>query len=217
MRSQAALAILFSMLAFGQSEAALRAYFEGKLVRSRIDLPGTHEGLDINYRKQPPMEVKSYQRRLNEWGAAVQAGREIVVTAVRVKGKNIEFQLGGGGLHESSSVSYNTSVRKSSREESLDREISREKDSRRKDSLRRERDRLRSYREREERRLRAEKARLEEIKRRELHEKAFRFGSRINLWFPNDYLKESVPNPDELMSMLGEYIDFGPMNGAVRR
>lgn len=217
MRSQAALAILFSMLAFGQNEAALREYFEGRTVRSKLDLPGTHEGLDINFKKEPPMEVKSYRRRLNEWGPAVEAGREIVVTAVRVKGKNIEFQLGGGGLHESSSVSYNTTVRKSSREESLDREISRETDAKRKDRLKSERDRLRSHREREERRLRAEKARLEEIKRRELHEKAFRFGSRINLWFPNDYLKETVPSPDELMSMLDQYIDFSPMNRAVRR
>jgi hypothetical protein len=197
---------------WGQSEEALRAYFEGKHVQSRVDLPGTHLGLDIHYRKQPPADLKALQRRLNEWGPAIRPGADILVTAVRVKGKNIEFQLGGGGLHESSSVDYPTNVPRSRREEELDRDVRKETDPRRKDALKRDLDRLRSRREQEERRLRAEKARLEEMKKFELREKAYRYGSRINLWFEKEYLKESVPTPEQLISMLEEWVDFSPMN-----
>lgn len=195
---------------WGQTEAALRAAFEGKYVRTRVELPGTHQGLDIHYRKQPPIDMRQYQNRLNEWGAAVRPGVDILVTAIRVKGKNIEFQLGGGGLHESSSVDFPTSVPKSRREEDLERDVKREMDSRRKSDMNRELDRMRSRRYDEERRLRAEKARLEEMKKRELREKAYRYGSRINLWFEKDYLKESIPTPQGLIEMLEEWVDFNP-------
>ena len=201
---------------WGQSDGALRTYFEGKYVRTKIDLPGTHNGLDVYYRRQPPMDLRTYQSRLNEWGAAVQAGSDIMVTTVRVKGKNIEFQLGGGGLNESASVDFPTNVPKSRYEEDLERDIRKETDSRRRDSMRREVDRLRSRRDLEERRLRAEKTRLEAMKQRELREKAYRYGSRINIWFDKDYLKESIPRPEDLMRMLDEWVDFSPMTGMRR-
>jgi hypothetical protein len=200
---------------WGQTEEALKAAFEGKYVRTKVELPGTHDGLDVHYRKEPPVDMRRYQSRLNEWGAAVRPGVDIMVTAIRVKGKNIEFQLGGGGLNESSSVSYPTSVPKSRREEDLERDIRRETDSRRKSDMNRELDRLRSRRYDEERRRRAEKERLEEMKKRELREKAYRYGSRINLWFEKDYLKESIPTPQGLMDMLAEWVDFSPVSGAA--
>lgn len=201
---------------WAQSEAALKSYFEGKYVRSKIDLPGTHDGLDLRYRQNPPFDPRTQQRRLAEWGAAVPTGTEIMVSLIRVKGKNIEFQLGGGGLNESASVGMSTYVSPSSYERDLERDIKKETDSKRKQSMERELNRLKDSRRREERRLEAEKARLEAIKRQELREKAYRYGSRVNIWFQNDYLKESVPTPQELMQMLDDYIDFSPMsrNGA---
>ena len=202
---------------WGQSEGALRAAFEGKYVRSKVDLPGTHQGLDVHYRKQPAVDMRQSQNRLNEWGAAVRPGADILVTSIRVKGKNIEFQLGGGGLHESSSVDFPTNVPKSRYEEDLERNIRKETDSRRKSTMNRDLDRLRSRRYNEERRLRAEKARLEEMKHRQLREKAYRYGSRINLWFEKDYLKESIPTPEELMRMLDEWVDFSPTSTAAPR
>jgi hypothetical protein len=201
---------------WGQSEAALKSYFEGKYVRSKIELPGTHDGLDIRFRQNPPFDPRTHQRRLAEWGAAVPTGTEIMVSLIRVKGKNIEFQLGGGGLNESASVSFSTYVSPSSYERDLERDIKKETDSKRKAAMQRDLDRARDSRRREERRLEAEKARLEAIKRQELREKAYRYGSRINIWFQNDYLKETVPTPQELMQMLDEYVDFSAMsrNGA---
>jgi len=207
--------VLPAVAVWGQSEGALRAAFEGKYVRSRVDLPGTHQGLDVHYRKQPAVDMRQYQNRLNEWGAAVRQGADIMVTSIRLKGKNIEFQLGGGGLHESSSVDFPTTVPKSRYEEDLERDVKKETDSRRKSTMNRDLDRLRSRRYDEERRLRAEKARLEEMKHRELREKAYRYGSRINLWFEKDYLKESIPTPEEFMRMLDEWVDFVPAPSAA--
>ncbi len=209
-RMRGLLLFLSAVVLHGQSESDLRAAFEGKYVRTKVELPGTHHGLDVHYRKQPPVDMRQYQNRLNEWGAAVRPGVDVMVTAIRVKGKNIEFQLGGGGLNESSSVSFPTNVPKSRREEDLEADIRRETDSRRKSDMNRELDRMRSRRYDEERRLRAEKARLEEMKKRELREKALRFGSRINLWFEKDYLKESIPTPQQFTEMLSEWVDFQP-------
>jgi hypothetical protein len=47
--------ILFLLLAMplveAQSESALRSYFEGKLVRVKIDMPATHDGVDCHVGK----------------------------------------------------------------------------------------------------------------------------------------------------------------------
>ena len=216
MKKSVVLAVLAAAAAWAQSEGALRAYFEGRPVRAKMDLPGSHLGLDVNYRQTPPINYQDYQKRLNEWGPGAPRGVNIVVTSIRVKGKNIEFQLGGGGNKDTNTyVDFPTAVPKSDRERDYERELRDTDDRRRRDFLRSEIDRLRDRREREERRLRAEKVRLEEMKIREVRERAMRMGSRINLWFPNNYLKESVPTPQELMRMLDEYIDFSPMGGRM--
>jgi len=80
-----------------QSEIVLRRAFEGSTVRVKIDLPATNEGVDIQYRGEPPLDFRSYLQRLNRFGVSLRNGDSVMVTAVSVKGKNIEFQLGGGG------------------------------------------------------------------------------------------------------------------------
>ena len=50
-----------------------------------------------------------------------------------------------------------------------------------------------------------------------MHRKKARMAnSRFNIWYPNNYLKESIPTPRELMETLEEFVDFSPMGGPQR-
>jgi len=131
---------------------------------------------------------------------------------VRLKGKNIEFQLGGGGYGVLGDETGNVVlpvVPKSKREIDLEKEIVKEPDGRRLDEMKRELSRLQERRRREDAARRAEEARLTEMKKRDIYERALRAGSRFNMWYPNNYLKETVPTPQDVMNALAEYVDFG--------
>ncbi len=103
------------------------------------------------------------------------------------------------------------SVPKSNREKDLERDIKNERDQDRRNRMERELDRLRRDRERDERYEREKAARETEIRQREIADKRLDAGSRFNLWFPEGYLKETVPTPEQLMSWLREWVDFGPL------
>src|SRR5678810_873185 len=60
--------------AAAQDENALKSYFEGRRITLRMDMPGSADGIAINY------------------------GDSSRVTLVKVKGSIIEFQIGGGGF-----------------------------------------------------------------------------------------------------------------------
>lgn len=211
---------LFTGPLFGQSEPALRAFFEGKTVRVKMDLPATKDGVDVNFRSIPPVDFKAYSQRIKNAGVSVRNGDTIMVTQVRVKGRNIEFQMGGGGYgtfgDDSGSVSLPV-ITKSRRESDLERMVSEEGDRRRRESLERELSRIRADRQRAEERRRVEEARLREMRRMEIMEKARMAGSRFNIWYPNNYLKESIPTPRELMETLDEFVDFKPIAGQPQR
>ncbi|MEZ5352357.1 MAG: hypothetical protein R2762_06940 [Bryobacteraceae bacterium] len=197
--------------AFGQSEQALKAFFEGKQVRVKIDMPATHDGVDVTPGRTPAIDFRSYSQRVKNAGTALRNGDSVMVTLVRVKSKNIEFQLGGGGYgtagDESASVSL-PSVSKSRRESDLEKSLKTEKDPKQRDAMSRELSRLKDSRQREETYRRAEQTRLTEMKKIQIREKALQAGSRFNIWFPSDRLKEAVPDPPELMAMLAEYVEF---------
>lgn len=219
----APLCLVAAQWAHAQSEDALRRSFEGRTVRVKMDLPATKDGMDVYWRKDPPVDMKSYSQRIRQFGVALRAGDPVAVTTVRVKGKNIEFQLGGGGYgtagDDTGYVPTPSALPKSNREVELERQISREPDSDYRDSLKRELARMRDRREAEDRRRRADAEALAAQKRREIEVKRLQAGSRINLWFPEGRLKEAVPTPQELMGMLGEWIDFGggSSNAPVRQ
>ena len=202
-----------------QNEDALRRFFEGRSVRVKLDLPATKDGLDVNWRQDPPANMKTYSARLRQYGASLRAGDSIAVTTVRVKNKNIEFQLAGGGYgvsgDDGGSVST-PSVPKSNREIELEKQISKESSPDYRDRLKRDLARVRDQREAEERNLRARARELEAIKKQEIAQMRMQAGSRINIWYPDRYLKESVPTPQELMQTLAEWIDFSPMGGGPR-
>ncbi len=212
MRS-AFLFILTASAVFGQSEQALRNFFEGKTVRVKLDMPATKDGVDIYVRSAPPLDFKVHSQRIRNNGVALRQGDSVAVTGVRVKGKNIEFQLGGGGYgvfgDETATAVSLPAVPRSRREIELERDIKNEPDSRRRDDMKRELSRLEERRRREDRARRDEEIRLTEQKKQQVYEKAIRAGSRFNIWYPNNYLKEAVPTPQDLMVSLAEYVDFG--------
>ena len=203
--------------AAAQNEAALRAFFEGKRVTLKIDMPGTSDGVDLRADAGRALDSQRYGDRLKTYGTAIRSGDSASVTLVKLKKDLIEFHLNGGGFgtfgdDTSTSVSLRN-VEKSSREKDLEKEVRDEKDSRRRERLKDELDDLRGRRERENRRIDIERARLEEIKKQRIAEQRLRGGSRFNL----RYAGEVPPGirPEEVMAALSEYIDFS--NGDDRR
>jgi hypothetical protein len=157
------------------------------------------------------VEFSSYSDRIRTYGVAIHDGDRVMVTAVRVKKKNIEFQLGGGGYGvwgDDSGYVYVPTVSKSDREKDLEKRIKDEHDSDRRRRMQRELDDLRRDRERENRDAEAQKRDLEAQKQSEIAQKRLGAGSRFNLWFNDDRLENSAPNPRELQAMLSQVIAF---------
>jgi hypothetical protein len=194
-----------------QTEAQLRKAFEGKFVVVRMDMPATHKGVDLHTDRDPAVDFSSYSSRIREFGIALREGARVMVTGVRVKKKNVEFQLAGGGygtFSDDSGSVYVPTVSKSRREKDLEKEIKDERDGDRRRRLQRELDMLRRDRERENRDREAEKRDLEARKQDEIAQKRLDAGSRVNVWLEDDRLS-AVPSPVELRRLLAPVIDFG--------
>ena len=215
----AGLVLVLVAPAAAQNEAALRAFFEGKRVTLKIDLPGTSDGVDVRPDSSRPLDFQRLGERLKAYGTAIHEGDSASVTLVKLKKDLIEFQLNGGGFgtfgdDTSTSVSIRT-LDKSNREKDLEKRIDDENDARRKRELRNELEDLRDRRERENRRIEAERVRAEEVKKRRIADERLKGGSRFNLRYA-----DAVPSgirPDEVMAALAEYVDFsaGPRTASL--
>jgi hypothetical protein len=196
--------------ASAQNEAALRAFFEGKRVTLKIDMPGTSDGVDVRPDADRTLDFQRLGDRLKAYGTAIHEGDTASVTLLKVKKDLIEFQLNGGGFgtfgdDTSTSVAVRT-VDKSRREKDLEKRIDEEKDARKKRELRDELEEVRERRERENRRIEAERIRAEEIKKQRIADARLKGGSRFNLRYP-----DAVPpgiRPEEIMAALADYVDF---------
>jgi hypothetical protein len=195
-----------------QTEAELKRAFEGQYVVVRMEMPATHKGVDLNPAREPSVDFSAYSARLREFGVAIREGDRVLVTSVRVKKKNIEFHLGGGGYgvwgDDSGSV-YVPSADKSRREKDLEKRIKDERDPDRRRRMKRELDDLKDDRHREDRDREAEKRYLEEQKKSEIADKRLDAGSRVNIWIPEETLAGGAPTPAQLRRMLAPVIDFG--------
>ncbi|MEO5821322.1 MAG: hypothetical protein ABIT71_12535 [Vicinamibacteraceae bacterium] len=197
--------------AHAQTEWDLKQAFEGKFVIVKMDMPATQRGVDLYPDRQPPMDFREYSARVREFGVALKPGDRIMITTVRVKKKNIEFQLGGGGygvFGDDSGYVYVPEESKSRREKDLEKWIKDERDSDRRRRLQRELDDLRRDRERENRRARSESRELTAQKESEIASKRLDAGSRFNLWFDESRLASRLPTPREMRLMLGEHLEF---------
>ena len=193
--------------ASGQSEAVLRSFFEGKRVVVKMDMPGDKSGVDIHPESSQPLDYPKIGDRLREYGVALYRGDAVMVTLVKVKKKNIEFHLGGGGSRGVSVPYISTFVPKSNREKRLEDEYDRETDPARKR-------RLNDDLEDERRRRRYERERLEaEAEQAKLIAKASeptvraRGGSRFNLWYERGVPLDAL-TPESMMRALADYVEF---------
>lgn len=199
----------------GQSEGALREYFEGRTVSPKLAMPGTENGVDVYPGSPRPLDYPRYASRLKEYGTAIRAGEPVTVTKVKVKAKHIEFQLGGGGYgtfgEETASGVPTQAAPKTKRESNLEAELKRETDPARKRAMKEELDDLKAAREREDARNRSAVAEAEEHRKENIRQRRIEGGSRFNIRYADRVPAEAL-SPDAVIAALAQYVDFGQLH-----
>lgn len=194
-----------------QDEAALRGYFEGRTVIVKVAMPAAEAGIDVYPATSQPIDYPDLAKRMKKYGVALQPGQAALVTKVKVKGKLIEFQLGGGGYGTAGDPTHPTvsvaSVPKTQREKDLEEAVKKETDPTLKRRLEGELDGLRAERERQDRRNRAIAAGATERKREYIQERRLAGGSRFNLRYREGVPPEAL-TVEAMKAALAEYVDF---------
>ena len=199
-----------------QTEDELRAYFEGKSVRIKIEMPGSSEGVDVFPGTAQPVDFPKLASRLKRFGTAIYRGQEVLITKLKLKNDHIEFQLGGGGYgtfgdNTSPNVSI-PSAPKSGRERTLEEQIPKTSDVAEKRRMQSELNDLRNRRNREDARNRAEAAQATAINEANIRQRRLEGGSRFNIQYERNVPSDAL-TPESVMRALGEYVDFSPMSG----
>ena len=212
LRALVLLSVLFPPLsAQAQSEAALKQYFEGRTVKLKLAMPGVEDGVDVYPGTSTPLDFPRHAARLKNYGTALHAGDQALVTKLKVKAKLIEFQLDGGGYgtsgdETSSSVSVATAPR-TKREQNLEAELKREQDPVRRRAIKEELDDLKATRAREDARNRASVAEAEESKKANIRQRRLEGGSRFNIRYRDGVLATAI-TPEAIKQALAAYVDF---------
>ena len=212
LRALVLLSVLIPPLsAQAQSEAALKQYFEGRTVRLKLAMPGVEDGVDVYPRTSTPLDFPRHAARLKNYGTALHAGDQALVTKLKVKAKLIEFQLDGGGYgtsgdETSSSVSV-ASAPRTKREQNLEAELKREQDPVRRRAMREELDDLKARRAREDARNHAAVAEAQETKKANIRQRRLEGGSRFNIRY-NDGVPATAITPEAIKEALATYVDF---------
>jgi hypothetical protein len=212
MRTLVLLALLISpLVAHAQSEAALKEYFEGRTVKLKLAMPGTEDGVDVYSGTSKPLDFPRHADRIKDYGTALRAGDQALVTKLKVKAKLIEFQLDGGGYgtsgdETSSSVSV-ASAPRTKREQNLEAELKREIDPVRRRAIKEELDDLKATRAREDARNRASVAEAQETKKANIRQRRLEGGSRFNIRY-KDGVPATAITPEAIKEALAAYVDF---------
>jgi hypothetical protein len=202
--------------AVAQSEDRLRAFFEGKTVRLKMEMPGTEDGVDVYPGTAHPIDFPKHATRLKRAGTALRRGDEVLVTKVKVKRDLIEFQLGGGGYgtfgDDDSPNVFVPSASKTEREKNLEKDLEKTTDPTQRRKMREELDALRRDRQREDARNQAEAAQAQQTKEANIRQRRLEGGSRFNVRYKPVVPPEAL-TPDGLMQALAEYLDFSSLAG----
>jgi hypothetical protein len=191
-------------------ESALQAAFEGKQVVVLIDMPGTQQGVDVYPDRPNALDANNYGKRMKSFPVALRVGDSAMITKVKVNGKRIEFQLGGGGFgtagDSTDTAVHFTPADKSSREKDLENQISNTDDPDQKRYLQRQLDDVRRQRERDDRRN--QQIAQDDAARRQQQVTANRMtgGSRFNLNY-NGKVPDNI-SPHDVMLALSKWVDF---------
>jgi hypothetical protein len=212
MRTLVLLALLISpLVAHAQSEVALKEYFEGRTVKLKLAMPGVEDGVDVYPGTSKPLDFPRHADRIKDYGTALRAGDQALVTKLKVKAKLIEFQLDGGGYgtsgdETSSSVSV-ASAPRTKREQNLEAELKREIDPVRRRAIKEELDDLKARRAREDARNHAAVADAQETKKANIRQRRLEGGSRFNIRY-NDGVPSTAITPEAIKDALAAYVDF---------
>src|SRR5882724_814507 len=174
-------------------------------------MPGSSDGIDLNFGARQELNYGDYGQNIKRYGVAIHNGDSVTITKIKLKGKAIEFQLGGGGYgtfgdDTSTTVSIQP-VPKSQREKDLERDLKNTTDPDDQRRIRRQLDDLRDRRAREDSRNQALAAEASERKREAVAQKRLEGGSRFNLKF-DQIVNQSYLTPEGIMDSLAKYIYF---------
>ncbi len=213
----AALLLAASPMQAQNGADSVKSYFTGKQVVLKVDMPGTQKGVDLKFNQSPAMNWKDYSSRVKQFGAAIRKGDTARVTTIVVKGDMIEFQLDGGGFGTFGDDTQTTvapkQVEKSDYEKQLEQQISQTDDSDKKTQLQRDLDREQAKRRREQQANDRAAQIASQLKAEQVAEKRAQGGSRFNLRWKGSIPQDQL-NPDAIMKLLADYVDFGSLQQA---
>ena len=191
--------------------STIEAYFTGKEVVLKIDMPGTQKGVDLRFNKTIPMDWKEYSSRIKQAGTAIRKGDTARVTAIVVKKDVIEFQLDGGGFgtfgDDTTTKVEAKATDKSDYEKDLEKQISETTDEDRKIQLQRDLDRERARREKQEAANQRAAQVASQMKAQQVADKRAQGGSRFNLRWSGSIPADQL-TPEAIMKLLADYIEF---------
>ncbi len=192
-----------------QAQAQLSQAFEGKMVVVKIDMPGTQLGVDVYPQRDTPLDLKSYAKRLKQYGTALRVGDKVMITKVKVKDKLIEVQLGGGGYGTSWDDTETRvpapAMEKSRREKDLEAQLKSETDTAKRKQMRKKLDDLRDKREYTDRQNQILTADASAQKEELINAKRLQGGSRFNLKYTGAVPAEALTQ-EAVMAALAQYV-----------
>ena len=198
--------------AWGQSESALKAFFEGRTVSVKLDMPGAAAGVDVYPGAAQAVDFSRHARRLKDFGIAYRRGDEALITKIKVKNDLIEFQLGGGGFgtFDDDAIPYVavSLTPKTEREKNLEQDMVRTSDPAQLRRIREELDALRHDRQREDVRNQADAAQIQQMREANIRQRRVEGGSRFNIRY-QPVVPPDALTPEAIMRALGQYLDFG--------
>jgi hypothetical protein len=202
-----------------QTEEALRAAFEGKVVTVKLDMPATNKGVEVFPQQTMPVNFREVADRIKENGVALKMGQQVMVTKVVVKkDSHIEFQLGGGGYgifgdHTPSSVS-SSSEPESKLERALRDSIKAAPGPTTRKRYEKELNSARESRERENDRAKAEALQANAARETLLRQKRAESGSRFNVRYRPGIPLDAL-TPEGVKQALAAYVDFSGTPGSI--
>lgn len=198
-----------------QDEESLARALEGKSVVVSIDMPGAAVGVDVWPWADSKVDYSELGDRTRRFGTAIEKDSAAMITKVRVRKKEIEIQLDGGGYSGPSSAPYmSTSVRKTQREKDLEADLKVITDPSRKKEVRNQLRDIQDRRRREQVRLKAEAEQARILREAEIRELRLRSGSRFNLRF-DDRVPVEAATPEAVMAALNGLAGFGEASAPV--
>ena len=202
-----------------QTEEALRAAFEGKVVTVKLDMPATNKGVEVFPQQTMPVNFREVAERIKDNGVALKMGQQVMVTKVVVKREShIEFQLGGGGYgtfgdYTGSSVSA-SSEPESKLERALRDSIKSAPGPTTRKRYEKELNSARESRERENDRTKAEALQANAARETLLRLKRAESGSRFNVRYQSGIPLDAL-TPEGVKLALAAYLDFSATPGAI--